>query len=464
MNNKLNNVFSVNKDWQALFHGKTAKIKTILFIFALILIGLIIASIDFYPSLSHMDIHILSGPKSGQYYAMGEKIAEDANKRQGNLTNFSTEGVENNLKLLRQGARSGKTRFALVPDGLKFSKGDEFELVARLPKSSVLLFLGRDANHIQYVSDLKDMRVGIGPHGSGSALLARQLLEQKDLSGLNLKLSENTYVQQVQKLFNGDLDLGVFHVSKDNPLIKKALQNNLQIASFDHAGAWVNRLPALSLESLYAGYYDEIKLLPKTEKNVFHVDTLIIGDTSASRSDVVSVLVLLNETFHGFIDYNRNTPNHTGLPKSKDYVAFIDNNGPNFLDEYAPGLVKYMPPANLLHYVVFISIVMNLLTGWNKWRLYRVDSNRIEIENQIRNMFGNKLTLEEIKQDHNLHLTVDRNLLEELIFQLEQLLERCRRYTVSIVTPLGNENIYRYHESLIKQQLEILRDLYKGGS
>lgn len=191
-------------------------------------------------------------------------------------------------------------------------------------------------------------------------------------------------------------------------------------------------------------------LLPKTNKKVFQVDTLVLGDGSASRSDVVALLVLLNETFHGFIDYNRGTPNDTGLAKSRDLLTFIDNGGPNFLDEYAPGLVNLMPPANLFHYVVVISLLMNLLSGWNRWRLYRVDSNRIKIENQIRDLFGSKLTLEEIKLDQHMNIEVDKNLLNELIIQSEQLLQRCRKHTVSMVTPLGDENIYRYHEGLIK--------------
>lgn len=459
MNNQPNDQSPAETDWQTLFQRKSAKVKGILFFGVIALIGLIIATIDFYPNLSRMNLFILSGPNTGQNYALVEKIADDARKRKGKLTNFATTSVEDSLHLLRRGVRSGKTRFALVPDGLKYSKPEELELVARLPRSEAVLFLGLDANHIRYVSDLKDMRIGIGPQGSGTALLVRQLLGQKELSGLNLELSEHTFTQQVEKLLNGDLDLGVFLVSEDNPLIKKALHKNLHIANFESAKAWVSRFPALHEETLYAGHYDKVLLLPKTDKKVFRVDTLVLGDGSASRPDVVALLVLLNETFHGFIDYNRNTPNDTGLAKSKDLLTFIDNGGPNFLDEYAPGLVNFMPLANLFHYVVVISLLMNLLSGWNRWRLYRVDSSRMKIENQIRDLFGSKLTLEEIKLDQNMDIEVDKNLLNELMIQLEQLLQRCRKHTVSMVTPLGDEHIYRYHEGLIKQQLEILRGL-----
>jgi hypothetical protein len=76
-------------------------------------------------------------------------------------------------------------------------------------------------------------------------------------------------------------------------------------------------------------------------------------------------------------------------------------------------------------------------------------------------LFGTKLTLEEIhKQLGRNEITEnDRDLLNELIDRSEQLRQRCKKYTTSIVTPLGQENVYRYHEGLISQQLKTLRDL-----
>jgi hypothetical protein len=104
---------------------------------------------------------------------------------------------------------------------------------------------------------------------------------------------------------------------------------------------------------------------------------------------------------------------------------------------------------------------MNLLTGWNRLRLYLIDSRRVEIENMMYHLFGTKLTLEEIhKQLGRNEITEDdRDFLNELIDRSEQLRQRCKKYTTSIVTPLGQENVYRYHEGLISQQLKTLRDL-----
>jgi len=428
----------------------------------IILVGLVFSAIEFVPRLFHVDLTVLSGPKLGQYFGLVDEIATDAANQGGSVTNVSTRGSAENIKHLVQAVDTEGPLFALVPDGLRFPQPEKLELVARLPNSETVFFLGINANEILHLSDLKNMRVGIGPGGSGTALISREILGAKELTGLNITLTEYNFIEQVAKLKNGDLDLGIFVTSEDSPLIKRAIHDGLKIASFKNARAWSKRYPALHVETLYSGFYDHVELLPKTNKQVFKIDTLVLGDKDASRSEVVALLVLLDQTFHGFIAHNKNTPNETGLTQSKDLLTFIDNGGPSLLDSYAPGLMDFMPPANLLHYVVVISVLMNLLTGWHRLRLYFLDSRRIEIEHLMYNLFGTKLTLAEIDKlelDPDKISENDKSLLNDLIDRSDRLRQRCRKYAPSIVTPLGQENVYRYHEGLITDQLKILRDL-----
>ncbi len=428
----------------------------------IILVGLIFSAIEFVPRLSHVGLTILSGPKSGQYFGLIEKLATNAAKKGGSVTNVSTTGTTENLKRLNHATDSKGALFAIVPDGVRFLQPEKMELVARLPGLETVFFLGNNANAIRHLSDLKNMRIGIGPSGSGTALIAREILSREDLAGLNLALTEHTFIEQAEKLKNDDLDLGVFVTSENDPLIKTAIRNGLQIASFENARAWSKRYPALRVETLYSGHYDHVELLPKTDKKIFRIDTLVLGDRNASRSDVVALLVLLDQTFHGFIVHNKNAPNDTRLTRSKDLLTFIDNGGPSLLDSYAPGLMDFMPPANLLHYVVVVSVLMNLMTGWHRLRLYFLDSRRMEIEDLMFDLFGTKLTLAEIdklKLDADKVSDADKKRLSELIDRSDQLRKRCRKYAPSFVTPLGQENVYRYHEGLITDQLTILRDM-----
>ena len=56
-----------------------------------------------------------------------------------------------------------------------------FELIGRLPAPESFVVLGRDADRIRTVADLRGKRIGIGPVGSGTERVARQVLAQ--LSG-----------------------------------------------------------------------------------------------------------------------------------------------------------------------------------------------------------------------------------------------------------------------------------------
>ena len=442
--------------------NKGSSSRVFIFLGAAVLIGLIFTVLDLAPNLSHMDLNILSGSESGQNHTLVKQIAEDAAKRSGAVANIVTQGTADNLKRLAKANDTDDALFAIVPDGLHYPQAEKLELIARLPKSNTVFFLGRNANQIRYLADMKNMRIGIGPNGSGTALFAQQVLGgEQDLAGLNLSLSEHGFSEQINKLLNSELDLGVFVTTDNNPLLKKAVQGGLQLVSFANAEAWSTRFPALHVETLYAGHYDHVTLLPKADVKVFKLDNLVLSDRSASRSDIVALLVVLNETFHGFLDHNKNMPNHTGLEQTDELKTFVDNGGPNFLDEYVPGLVDFMPPANLLHYLVVISVLMNLMTVWNRLRLYVLDDKRIKIEDQMYTLFGTRSTLAEIHKHIGQHQLTEseKTQLDDFILRADQLHQRCRKYAPSIVTPLGQENIYRYHEGLIAQLLKTLRDL-----
>ena len=48
-----------------------------------------------------------------------------------------------------------------------------FELIGRLPRSESLVLVGRNADEIKSVQDLRGKRIGIGPTGSGTEYVAR---------------------------------------------------------------------------------------------------------------------------------------------------------------------------------------------------------------------------------------------------------------------------------------------------
>ena len=188
----------------------------------------------------------------------------------------------------------------------------------------------------------------------------------------------------------------------------------------------------------------------------------MLTDAKVSRAQAVAMLVLLDGLFKGFIEVNRNTPNATGLREVTDLKPFLVNGGPSLLDQYAPRLVAVMPPANMLHYVVVISLLLNGLTFWHRFRLWRIDTKRLKLEERAFDLFGHRYTLSEIAE-----LTPrpgelsepTKEMLDDLIRDTEWLRQWIRRYSVSFVVPMGAEMYYRHQENLTEKQLHALRQL-----
>ncbi len=153
---------------------------------ALGLLGLTVASLDLQPRLGRVRVAILSGAEGGNYHALVSQLAAEARRESGQVENVATQGSVDNLAQLVAARETCRAQFALVQDGLDWPPG--LELVARLPRSESVFFLGRYADRIRVLADLSGLRVGIGPEGSGTAVLARTILGSRDLESLGLTL------------------------------------------------------------------------------------------------------------------------------------------------------------------------------------------------------------------------------------------------------------------------------------
>src|SRR5262245_19070882 len=151
---------------------------------AFALLALAFASLDLQPNLARVRVGILSGAEGGNYYALVAQLADEARRERGTIENISTQGSVDNIAQLVAARDGCRAHFALAQEGLDWPPG--IELVARLPQSESVFFLGRDADLIHALSDLHRLRVGFGPERSGTALLARKILESRDLAALGL--------------------------------------------------------------------------------------------------------------------------------------------------------------------------------------------------------------------------------------------------------------------------------------
>ena len=437
----------------------SAGTKTALLFGALALIGVLVALYDPRPSLRHVRVAFLSGSPTGNYFATVDKLAAETSRRKGRIANVASAGSVENIERLVAARARCDVQFALVQDGVDWSAGQRLELIGRLPRPEALLVLGRDADRIKSLQDARGLRLGIGPLGSGTENLARRVLAP--LAELELKVSTQPIDRQLDMLERGELDLGAMVIDEDAKLVVDAVRRRkLQILSIPDAASLARRLPFARVGQIEAGRYDYVRKVPGENKQVLHVDTLVVGNGCASHSVTQGLMTAIAEVFPTFVRHNRDGANLTGMPLSKAARSYFDDQGPDLVGEYAPWIVDILPTATWVQLILGISILFGAMAVWHRFRLWRLDVARVNIERDVTVLFGPGITVGEIAEipATDQHRTPEaRAKLNELVARLAALSDRCRRHSLSLLVPMGQEMAYRYQETLISDLLFALR-------
>jgi len=439
--------------------GLSPGLKTLIFFAVIGVLGALFALTDPEASLRHLKVSILSGAPTGNYHAVVQRVAAGAAARKGRVANLASAGsVENVQRLV--GARKGcSVHFGLVQEGIDLPWDHGLELIGRLTRPESLVILGRNADRITTPEDLRGLRFGIGPVGSGTEYVSRKLLAP--LGALHMQLSTQSIDEQIQRLERGELDLGAMVIDENADQLKEALgDRKLQILELPRAEAVASGLPFLRLGRIEAGHYDPVAGVPARDKTVLRVDTLVLGNGCASRSATQGLITVLADLDPLFLKHNRDTPNLTGLPWATVARAYFDAGAPDVVGVYAPWVLDVLPTATWIQLALGISVLFNAMGAFNRFRLTRLDAQRVAIEREISRLFGSGITVGELARAQpvaDLDPEEVRQRLRGATQALEALYGRCRKQSLSIFVPMGGEMAYRYQENLTMDLLRALR-------
>jgi uncharacterized protein len=425
----------------------------------LVLLGLLAFFADRSPNLAHLRGSILSASERGNYYAIVNALAAEARQQKGHIANVASAGSVENLAQLVASQTTCHVHFALVQDGIPWPAGSSLELIGRLSKAESLVFLGWDADRIKSLQDLRGMRIGIGPMGSGTAHVVRQVLAS--LAALDLTLSTQRLDEQLVQLERGELDLGAMVIDEDAQCLVEAVRDRqLQILHLPHADVLARGLPFARVGRIRAGQYDPVRLLPGEDKHVLQIDTLVISNRCARWSVTQAFLTVLATVFPDFVRHNRDTPNRTGYPLAPAAHSYFTSEGPDIVGVYMPWVVDLMPTARWLQLILGFTLLNNAMAGWHQFRLWRIDAKRVRIESALLHLFNPGVTvgaIAEMPPRDQHHTSEVRAQLDTIMEQLVTLSERCRQQSLSMLVPMGQEMAYRYQEALMADLLYALR-------
>ncbi len=283
-------------------------------------------------------LRIASGPEWGAYYRFSQMYRDLLQPEGLTLEVIATQGSQENLELLS----SGRVDLAFIQGGLVPESpepgGPTLEALGSVYFEPIWLFVG-DGQHHQRLQELEGQRMAIGAEGSGTRIVALQLLQD---AGMLDRIEEIPVGGEIAErmLYDDEVDSVFFVGSPEIPAIERLLRSpQARLMEFDRARAFERRHQFLSVIPLYEGVIDLTQNIPATQTELLTLSATLVTTDSLHKA-LPAVFLNAAREVHGrgsLLSENGTFPSpfHCSFPLSRDAQYYYDY-GTSFLYRHLP--------------------------------------------------------------------------------------------------------------------------------
>lgn len=364
--------------------------------------AILIASIGFVVAYQFVDpapprrISIATGSPSGAYFAYGGAYSEILKRNGIRLEVLPTAGSAENIRLLE--AESGGVDVALIAGGFStLAQSDEIISLGSLYYEPLWIFHQTNLT-LARLPDLKGLRLAVGEEGSGTKVLALQLLELNGITEKNTRILSYGSQEAANMLLQKKLDAAIFVTTHRSPYIQPLIESrSLKLMGLERAKAYALQYHYLHVLEVPEGVLN-------FEANIPSRDTTLVAVTTqlAARSDLHPALITLllqaaEETHSKGGGFEKEgqfpSPKYVDFDLSKEAVRFY-NSGPPFLQRYLPFWVAVFLTRMMVMLVPLLALlyplfkVMPLIYKWRmRSRIYRWYSELKAVDPEVQKDF-----------------------------------------------------------------------------
>jgi len=289
-------------------------------------------------------IEMATGFPTGLYYQFGERLKTELSKDGVDLGVRSTGGTLDNLALLND-PKSG-VEFAMVQGGVaNISDYPNLVSIAGMFYEPIWVWYRPSAfkdagGQLDVLSQLKGKRVSIGNDGSGTLVLAMDLLRTSGITDKEIGAEKLKPDEAISKLTAGDLDAAFIVAAAEAPILKKFYSiPDIRLMSFNQADAYTRNLTYLSKVTVPRGLLSIAHDQPRQDIQVMAATATLVAHDNVSPA---MVSLLLGASYDILKSYSRlqkvgEFPSSTGLdfPLHVDAEIYLKD-GPSFLHRHLP--------------------------------------------------------------------------------------------------------------------------------
>jgi len=290
----------------------------------------------FLPPPLPKSLRLGTGPADGFYTRFGEALRTEVQQHGIALELVSTAGSRENIDLLL----SGEIDVGLVQSG-NLSDAEAAELMSVASVSYELVLV---VNRADWESDhIEGGRIAIGVSGSGSNVLARDLLEDQGVregEPPGTEYVELGGAQAVEALLAGEIDSGVFVTSLDPPWLHTLFADpNLRVTHFELAEAFARHYRYLQRLVIPAGLIDLRTEIPPQDVQVIATTASLVTRPDFPRA-LIPLLVegAREQLLQGSLlaaPGQFPSPHGVEAPISEDALHYFER-GPSFFYRWLP--------------------------------------------------------------------------------------------------------------------------------
>lgn len=409
------------------------------------------AALHFIDPAPPRHVVIATGAEDSEYLEFAHNYARLLAQDGVELEVQSSGGALDNIKRLRD--TDDAARIAFLQDGLSetdasHAADSDVDLVSLGAVSFEPIWIFYRDRHTQTrLSALRGKRIGIGPDGSGTQVLALRLLQASGVDAHNSRLVAAPRAQTQTLLQSGELDAAFFIGAPESRLVRSLVASpGVRAMSLDQAEAMARQFPYLHHLVLPHGAWNLQANLPGQDLHLMATTTTVVV-TQSLHPALVSLLMKAMQATHAKPDL-LNAAKAFPAPKDSDFALSKDaarfyQSGPPFLQRYLPFWLATLVDRAALALLPLLAILVPVvrtapaLYGWRiRRRIYRWYGELKYLEIQVLSAHPSETP-------------------EALLHQLDQIEHK----VTHAVLPLA----FSEHAYMLKEHIELVRRKMQGA-
>ncbi|WP_229483058.1 TAXI family TRAP transporter solute-binding subunit [Massilia horti] len=342
---------------------------------------------------------LATGQENSAYEQFGKQYQAELAKNGIAVRLESSLGSQDNLQRLLE----GKADIAFVQSGMtNEAQAERRDLVSlgSLFTEPVWLFL-RDETKVKSLTQLKGLRINLGPEGTGVPRLFRQILGVNGLVPGDLQITALENTPATMALLDGRIDGLVFASAPEAPLIQMLLQTpGVHLFDFTQAEAYTRRLPFLSHVVLPRGIVDLGRDIPAQDYHLIAPTATMVA-REGFHPALIDQFVQAATEIHGGAGWFQQpgqfpSPRYTEIPVAREAARYYRQGAPllqrymsfwlaNFFDR------MWVVVVPLLALLIPLSRVVPPLYVWRiRSRVYRWYGQLRAVEQSLEEVQGER--------------------------------------------------------------------------